>query len=242
MPDLVKDDLLCLQEFSTPTLSNAIEVFKVRPHNSGYMNSSVRCLQPMLRPMVGHAVTGRIRSAEPATPAQASLVYDFWDWLVGIPEPRVVVLQDLDDPPGTGSFWGEMMATSHLTLGCVGTVTNGGVRDLPEVRALGFQYFAAHVLVSHAYVHMVDFGRQVVVGGTIVEPGQLLHADEHGVLLIPHQIAPYLAEVAQAFEEVEQDFLRRVHAPGFSPDRLKTERQRFHERRSALKPPDGFRA
>jgi 4-hydroxy-4-methyl-2-oxoglutarate aldolase len=239
-PTLIPEHLERLQAFSTPTLSNAIEVFDVRPRSTGYMDASIRCLQPLDRPMVGYAVTGRFRCAEPPAPGQAASRYAFWDWLMTIPEPRVVVLQDVDDPPGVGSFWGEIMATTHLQLGCVGTVTNGGVRDLKEVRALGFHYFAAQLLVSHAYVHMVDCGAAVEVGGLQVRPGQLLHADEHGVLAIPRQVTPYLAEVAEAFEAVEQDFLRRIRGPGFSLDKLKAERERFHQRRAALKPPPGF--
>ncbi len=240
VPTLTPAQLERLQAFSTPTLSNAIEVFDVRPRSTGYMNASIRCLQPPDRPMIGHAVTGRYRCADPAAPGEAASRYAFWDWLMNIPEPRVVVLQDLDDPPGVGSFWGEVMATVHLQLGCVGTVTNGGVRDLKEVRALGFHYFAAHLLVSHAYVHMVDFGAAVEVGGVQVQPGQLLHADEHGVLVIPHEVAPHLPEVAEAFEAVEQEFLQRVRGPGFSLDKLKAERERFHQRRGMLKPPPGF--
>ncbi len=239
-PVLNKGQLERLQGFSTPTLSNAIETFGVRPRNTGYMNASIRCLQPMCKPMVGYAVTGRFRCAEPAAPGEAASRYEFWKWLLTIPEPRVVVLQDLDDPPGVGSFWGEVMATVHVALGCVGTITNGGVRDLPEVQALDFHYFAAQVLVSHAYVHMVDFGTAVEVGGVTVHPSQLLHADLHGVLLIPGQVAPHLAEVAEAFEAVEQEFLRRVRAPGFTLDRLKADREAFHAQRAALRPPPGF--
>jgi len=240
-PTLTPAQLERLQAFSAPTLSNAIEIFDVRPRSTGYMNASIRCLQALDRPMVGYAVTGRYRCADPPGTGEAASRYAFWDWLMTIPEPRVVVLQDLDDPPGVGSFWGEIMATVHLQLGCVGTVTNGGVRDLKEVRTLGFRYFAAHLLVSHAYVHMVDFGAAVHVGGVQVQPGQLLHADEHGVLVIPHEVAPYLAEVAEDFEAVEQDFLRRILGPEFSLDKLKAERERFHQRRTLLKPPPGFR-
>jgi regulator of RNase E activity RraA len=242
MPNLTRAQLARLQTFSTPTLSNAIEVFQVRPRNTGYMNPSIRCMQPMPKPMVGYAVTGRFRCAVPAIPGKVASRDEFWEWLSTTPEPRVVVLQDLDDPPGVGSFWGEVMATIHLALGCVGTVTNGGVRDLAEARQLGFHYFAAHVLVSHAYVHLVDFGGPVEVAGVTVQPGQLLHADQHGVLLIPQKVAPHLAEVAEAFEEVEQDFLCRVRAPGFSVERLEAERERFHARRAELKPSDSLRA
>ncbi len=241
VPTLTPQQLERLQAFSTPTLSNAIEVFDVRPRDVGYMNGSIRCLQPLDRPMIGYAVTARYRCAHPASTGEAASRDAFWDWLMTIPQPRVVVLQDLDDPPGVGSFWGEIMATVHLQLGCVGTVTNGGVRDLKEVGRLGFRYFASHLLVSHAYVRMVDFGSPVDVGGVQVRPGQLLHADEHGVLVIPHEVAPYLAEVAEAFEAVEQDFLRRIRGPGFSLDKLQAERERFHQRRAMLKPPPAFR-
>jgi regulator of RNase E activity RraA len=233
-------ELKRLQDYSTPTLSNAIEVFEVRPRSEGYMNAAIRCLQPLAKPMVGYAATGRFRCAEPAGAGEAASRYEFWDWLLRIPEPRVVVLQDLDEPPAVGSFWGEIMATIHMALGCVGTVTNGGVRDLDEVRALGFHYFAAQVVVSHAYVHLVDFGTPVAVGGVTVRSGELIHADQHGVLLIPAEVAPYLAEVAEAYEGIEQEFLRRVRAPGLDLDRLRAEREVFHTRRSALRPPPGY--
>jgi 4-hydroxy-4-methyl-2-oxoglutarate aldolase len=202
-------ELQRLLDSSTPTLSNAIEVFDVRPRSEGYMNATIRCLKPLSKPMVGYAATGRLRSAAPPGPGGAASRDEFWEWLLRIPQPRVVVLQDVDEPPAVGSFWGEIMATIHMALGCVGTVTNGGVRDLDEVQALGFHYFAAQVLVSHAYVHLVDFGTPVEVGGLTVRPGELIHADQHGVLLVPGEVAPHLAKVAQAYEEVEQEFLRR---------------------------------
>jgi 4-hydroxy-4-methyl-2-oxoglutarate aldolase len=241
-PLLSAAELQRLQEFSTPTLSNAIETFGVRPRNEGYMNASIRCLQPLPKAMVGYAVTGRFRCAQPPAPGQGASRFAYWEWLTSIPAPRVVVLQDLDEPPGVGSFWGEIMATVHLALGCVGTVTNGGVRDVKEVQALGFHFFAAQVLVSHAYVHLVDFGTPVQVGGVTVRPGQLLHADSHGVLLIPDEVAPHLADAAEAFEAIEQEFVHKVRSAGFTPDQLKAEWETFVARRSALKPPPGFRS
>ena len=157
-----------------------------------------------------------------------------------MPQPRVVVAQDMDEPPGVGSLWGEVMASIHVSLGCVGYVTNGGVRDLTEVGLLGFAYFAASVLVSHAYVHMVDFGAPVEVGGVTVQPGQLIHADQHGVLLIPHEVAPYLAQVAEAHDALEQEFIHQIRMAGLTVERLRTERDAFQRRRAMLKPPAGF--
>ena len=93
----------------------------------------------------------------------------------------MVVVEDLDDPPGLGSFWGEVNGNLHRALGCVGVVTNGGVRDLEEVQALRFHFFAQHISVSHAYVHIVEAGTPVRVGGSSVRPGDLLHGDRHGL-------------------------------------------------------------
>jgi 4-hydroxy-4-methyl-2-oxoglutarate aldolase len=239
-PVLTSSELDRLCAFSTPTLCNAIEVFEVRARNVGYMDGSIRCLQAMGRPMLGYAVTGRIRAQKPPQPEASATKPAFWEWLGSVPAPRVVVLQDLDEPTGIGSYWGEIMATVHQALGCVGTVTNGGVRDLEEVRGLGFHYFAKGAAVSHAYVHLVDFGGPVCFGGVTVESGQLIHADQHGVLLIPPQVAPHLATVAQAYEAVEQEFLSRVRRPGLTLERLAADRRHFAAQRAALKPPAEF--
>lgn len=229
-----------LQRFSTPSLSNAIEVFDVRPRSAGFMRPEIRCMQPMQRPMLGYAVTGRIRAATKPKPGETAPRKAYWECLLRIPPPRVVVLQDLDDPPAVGSFWGEVQATTHQALGCVGTITNGGVRDLREASALGFHFFAAHAIVSHAYVHLVDFGASVEVGGLSVSPGDLLHADEHGVLLIPASVAPFLADVAEQYEAVEQRMIHSVRDGHLDLDGLAAEWERLYAERSALKSPVGF--
>ena len=232
-PVLSQRQLAELRRFSTPTLANAIEVFGVRPRHEGFMGPGVRCLLPLEEPMVGYAATATIRAGAP--PAQPASRVDYWRAVLEVPAPRIAVLQDLDDPPAVGSFWGEVNVTIHQALGCVGTLTNGGVRDLAEVERLGFGYFAAAPVVSHAYVHIVGFGTPVRVGGLEVRPGDLLHADRHGVLLIPAGIAPRLAAMAARYEAVEQEFLARVRQPGFSLQRLIDDWQEFDRARSALR-------
>jgi 4-hydroxy-4-methyl-2-oxoglutarate aldolase len=139
--NLTQAHLDALRQITTPTLSNAIELFNLRPSNQGYMSPEIRCLFPGLGIMVGRAVTGRFVADQPATrPASR---YELWKLLLDTPGPRVLVLQDMDQPAGAGAFVGEIMATIHQRLGCVGVVTNGCVRDLDEVRALGFHMFAA---------------------------------------------------------------------------------------------------
>ncbi|GBD17268.1 4-hydroxy-4-methyl-2-oxoglutarate aldolase/4-carboxy-4-hydroxy-2-oxoadipate aldolase [bacterium HR26] len=211
--------LRALQTLNTPTVANAIETFNIRPRNQGFMDASVRCMLPGLGVMVGYAVTAKIRAAEPPAPGTAVPRRRMWEYILSIPEPRVVVIQDLDDPP-VGSFWGEVNANIHRALGCVGTVTNGGVRDLDEVEQLGFHLFASQVHVSHAYVHVVEIGTPVEVGGLTVHPGDLLHGDKHGVIQIPLEIAPELFRAAKEVEARERRIIEVCQSPDFSIEKL----------------------
>jgi 4-hydroxy-4-methyl-2-oxoglutarate aldolase len=210
-------EIEALRKITTPTMSNAIETFNVRPRNEGFMDSSVRCILPELGVMVGYAYTLTIRAGRPeASPSPLEV----WGGVLKVPEPRVVVVQDLDAPNPIGSYWGEVNGNTYKALGCVGAVTNGGVRDLDEVRRLGFHFFASCVLVSHAYDHVVDFGKPVQVGGIAVKPGDLIHADQHGVLLVPPEIARDLPKAAADFEAKEREVISFCQSPGFSPQKL----------------------
>lgn len=213
-----QEDLDALRKLSTPTVSNAIELFDVRPRNQGFMSPEIRCLFPDLGVMVGHAVTAKFAAKQPATrPASR---YKSWMQLLEIPEPRVLVLQDLDQPPGVGAYIGEVMTSIHQRLGCIGAVTNGYVRDLDEVRAAGFHFFAGGVCVSHAYVHLLDFGCPVEVGGMTVHPGDLLHGDKHGVLMVPKEIAYDISKAAEKVAEREQLIIGHCKSPDFSLEEL----------------------
>ena len=210
-----------LRKISSPSVANAIETFKLRPRNQGQMSSEIRALFPDLGPLVGYAVPALIRAEpEPQANHRAS-TFGWWDYVLSIPAPRVIVVHDLDEPRGQGAQWGEVQANIHRALGCVGVVTDGSVRDLDEVRALGFQFAAAHVSVSHAYVHMVDFGLPIKVGGLWVKPGDLIHADHHGVVTIPPDIAARIPEAVAAVEADERKIIKVCQASDFSVDKLK---------------------
>jgi 4-hydroxy-4-methyl-2-oxoglutarate aldolase len=210
-----------LRKISSPSVANAIEAFTVRPRNAGFMSSTIRALFPDLGPLVGYAATALIRAEpQPVTGHRAS-TFGWWEYLLTIPAPRVVVVHDLDEPRGQGAQWGEVQANIHRALGCVGVVTDGSVRDLEEVRALGFQFVAEHVSVSHAYVHMVDFGLPVKVGGLWVRPGDLIHADQHGVVTIPAEIAERIPDAVAKVEADERQIIGLCQSSGFSVDRLK---------------------
>ena len=196
---LTADELDALRGFTSPTISNAIETFDVRSRSEGFMDASVRCMFPDLGGMIGYAVTAKIAAREKP---QTSLAYgDMFDAMAGVPKPLVVVIEDLDWPHPIGSYWGEVNGSIYKGMGCVGLVTNGGVRDLDEVVETGFHFFASCVLVSHAYVHLEEVGTPVSVGGLTVSPGDLLHGDKHGVVSIPNDIA---GEVAAASADVER--------------------------------------
>jgi 4-hydroxy-4-methyl-2-oxoglutarate aldolase len=214
---LPPDMLARLRAFSTPTLANAVETFKIRPRTAGFTSAQIRCLFPDLGPMVGYACTATFRaSVEPPREASGRR-FDMWRAIERIPPPRVIVLQDLDDPPGMGAFWGEVQSNIHRALGCIGTVTNGGVRDLDEVRSLGFHFFAGSVAVSHAYVHLVDAEPlEVQVGGLTVRSGDLLHGDQHGVLSIPASIAERIEEGVRQVDHEERQIIAYCQSSEFT--------------------------
>ncbi len=213
-PPLDPEVLARLRAHSTPTICNAVEAFDVRPRDQGFMNAQVRSILPHLPPMVGYAVTAKIAAAgRPEAPGGPNR-HAFWQHVLSVPAPRIVVIQDLDPTP-VGSYWGEVQANIHRALDCCGAVTNGGVRDVQEVAALGFHLFASCLLVSHAYVRLVEIGGPVRIGGLDVRPGDLLHGDRHGVTSIPIEVAPGLDAAVARLSRREVEVLSACRAEPF---------------------------
>jgi len=220
-PSLTEADLDALRRFDTCTVSNAIETFYARLRNTGFTDGSIRCIFQETSPMVGYAVTARFRGGEP--PIVGGSFHDregFWKSVLAIPAPRILVLEDLDEPPGRGAFVGDMHAAILSALDCIGYVTNGAVRDLPGVRAIGFQLFAGSVAASHAYAHIFDIGASVKVGGMEVHPGDLLHGDQHGVLTVPKEFATKIPGVAAHLQQKEQKIIDFCRSGAFSVEQL----------------------
>ena len=213
--------LEALLRYDTPTIANAIELFDVRPRDSGFMRPEIRSIFPGMGVMAGYAVTGKIRAVGQPKKNEVASNFDWWDYILRAPAPRIVVLEDLDDPPAVGSFWGEVQANIHRALGCVGTVTDGGVRDLNEVGPLGFHFFARHVIVSHAYIRLVEFGEPVEVGGLTVRTGDLIHADKHGAQVVPLEIAAQVPAAAEKIMVRERRIIDYCKSPAFDPEGLK---------------------
>jgi regulator of RNase E activity RraA len=220
-PTLPKDELDALRQFDTCTVANAIESFNVRLHNTGFTDARIRCMFEDAPPTVGYAATAHLRSGEP--PIGGGTFHDradFWNSILEVPAPRILVLEDTDTHPGRGAFVGDMHSAILKALGCIAYVTNGAVRELPSVRKMGFQLFAGSVAVSHAYAHIFEIGKRVTVAGMDVRPGDLLHGDRHGILTVPAEIASRIPSAADRMQRAEQEIIRFCHSKDFSVAKL----------------------
>ena len=211
-----------LTVLDTCTVSNAIEALDTRLRNEGFTDRTIRRITGGAEPLVGHAVPLRIRCARPPMRGRAYADRtDLWNYVLSIPAPRVVVIQDLDPEPGLGTFLGGVHSSILAALGCVGGITNGSVRDVPAVEQAGFQLFAKGLSVSHAYAHIVDFGMPVEIGGLKVHPSALLHADLHGVLCVPDEIATEIPSAAARIRAHERALVELCRSPDFTLEKLR---------------------
>ncbi|MGI6419385.1 MAG: RraA family protein [Thermoguttaceae bacterium] len=203
-----------LRRFDTPTISNVIELFDVRPRNRGFMDARIRANFPDLPPMVGLASTAAFRSDTPPVDCGA---YDSFiaqvERFAELPGPAVMVFEDLDNPP-VGATFGEVMCSVYRAFGSVGLITSGGGRDLVQVKALNWPVFTGSTICSHAYCQIMHVGLPVRVGGLVVHQGSLLHGDANGVTDVPCQIADEVADLAGPYVEAEKILLDYVRAPG----------------------------
>ncbi len=205
MKYLSNEQLEELKQFDTPTVANALETFGLKARTEGFTSPEIRAIFCDMERLCGYAVTAKVSARSPKTAAQEELVWQYYQAVRDCPSP-ISVIEDLDEEP-IGSFWGEVQATIHLALGCKGVVTSGGVRDLDEVKAMGFGYLARCVLVSHAYIHMEEQGTAVKVGTLEVKPGDLIHADKHGAIIIPSEVAHLTADACRAMMRAERPVL-----------------------------------
>ncbi len=223
MTESSAEDLERLTQWDTPTICNGLEIVVPARRASGFTIDPLVALDPDLRPVVGYARTARIRARAPSgdsAEADRAKRVAYYEYLASGPLPAVVVIEDLDDPPGFGAFWGEVHTAVHLGLGVRGAVTNGSMRDLPD-SAAGFQLLAGKVGPSHAHVHVVDFGDKVTVAGMTVAPGDILHADRHGAVVVPPEAIDRLPAAIDLNARREAEILTAVRSPGFDIDKLK---------------------
>ena len=205
-----------LRRFDSPTIANALEVARGQRTITGFTRRTLIAAFPQLPPIVGFARTVTIRSSTPYDPAvrrKNQLAY--YEHLAQAPQPTVSVVQDIDSQPGLGAFWGEVNTHIHWGLGCVGAVTNGSMRDLDAMHPQ-FQCLAASLSPSHAWVQVVDIGKQVDVFGMVVSDGEIVHADRHGAIVIPRELLDKLPAAIELMARREKELLDAARKPGFN--------------------------
>lgn len=224
-------DLEALRQWDTPTICNALEMVVPERRGHGFTIRPFTCADPKLPPICGLARTGTIRAAYPSGRPKAqdrAARLGWYDYVAKASLPTVVVLQDLDDTPGTGAFWGEVHSAVHKALGAQGVVTNGSIRDL-DMLAPGFQLIAGVVNPSHAHVHIVAFGGEVTVHGMAVAHEDVIHADRHGAVVIPPDAVRKIPAAIELGARREKVILDLCKDPEFSVDKLREALSRADE-------------
>lgn len=213
--------LAALSELDTPTVCNALEEIDQKHRDRGFTTEPLVCPFPDLKPIVGLARTGLIRAMRPGVPAPPERRVAYYEYVSKGDLPRITVLQDLDGAhAGYGAFWGEVNSNMHKALGSLGVVTDGCIRDIPDW-ADGFQALAGSIKPSHAHVHMVEFGVQANVAGMVVNHDDLVHADRHGAVVIPKDVAGEVVAAAARVAGREKIILDICKSDGFTFEKLK---------------------
>ncbi len=211
-----------LAQLDTCTAANAIERFGVRPRDEGFAKPGLHCVTGGCPRVLGYAATFKVRTANAPMTGEYYMEHsEWWGAIAELPAPRIAVLQDIDTPPGrSGAVVGEVRTAVLKVFGCAAAVTNGAVRDIPTVAAMGFPMFAPHVALSHSYAHLVQFGGAVEILGLAVRSGDLLLADCHGLLSIPAEIAAEIPAMASRIVAWERRVVEACQRPDFSQEKL----------------------
>ncbi len=223
-----------LGEYDTPTVCNVIELFDVRPCNTGYMGREISACFPALPPMVGLASTATFRSAAPAGDSAYSSLEAQAEAIADMPCPPVMVFEDLDAPCAAATF-GEVMCTTYKAFGAAGLVTSGAGRDLQQVAAIEFPVFTNGAICAHGYCHIPSVDVPVTVGGLAIRPGDLLHGDCNGVTSVPLDIAADVATACEPFMAAEAVVFEYLKGSRVTPAGLREATGELHRRIDALK-------
>jgi 4-hydroxy-4-methyl-2-oxoglutarate aldolase len=227
MTRLTTEQLATLRQIDSPTVANAIERFDIRPRVEGFAGWDLRCAFPEIGSTVGYAVTCTADSTTNSRADERGLLR-LWEALETAPRPSVIVIKDIGPERSRSCHMGEVMATTAKAFGAVGCVSDGGLRDVVEVRALGgFQYFCPGFVVSHGNPVICDINIEVTVAGLMVQPGDLLHGDANGILAVPATVAAHVADEAARVREAERELLEFVRKPGLTVEKLRRFRERF---------------
>jgi regulator of RNase E activity RraA len=202
-----------LASFDTPTICNALEVLGDGFCDYGYTKEPLMCAFPDMAPMVGYAVTAMVATSPPKECADAlnARRRAYYAAVAAADGPKIVVSQDVDGARGPAASWGEVMAHAHQTLGCLGVLTDGAIRDIAGMPA-NFQFLATCVKPSHGRLHWVDYGQAVTIAGLLIKPGDLIHMDCNGAARIPHDLAAATPDAARSIQAKEEKILNAAKA------------------------------
>ena len=218
-PELSPEIWNALLALDTPTVCNALEIVNPGRRARGFNIRPFVCVRPSLPPILGFARTVRIRAAH--KPARRMDADGYYSYIAeGGPTPSIAIIQDVDDTPGYGAHWGEVNTNIHFGLGCLGVVTNGSVRDIPDSQAQ-FQMLAGMINPSHAFVNVVDWGSDVNVHGMEVSDSNLIHADMHGSVVVPVEDAEAIVDEAKKIMARERIVIEASQKPGFNMEKLR---------------------
>jgi 4-hydroxy-4-methyl-2-oxoglutarate aldolase len=226
LPRLTPEQLEALRQIDSPTVSNAIERLGVRPRLAGFAGWELRCAFPELGTLIGYAVTCTADSTTESRKAERGLLR-LWEAVENAPKPSVIVIQDVGPERRRSCHMGEVMATTAKALGAAGCVSDGGLRDVAEVRALGFHYFCPGFVVSHGNPVILDINLPVTLEGLPVRPGDLLHGDANGILVVPESVADRVVEEARRVRDDEREVLEFVRRPGLTLEQLRQFQNRY---------------
>jgi 4-hydroxy-4-methyl-2-oxoglutarate aldolase len=207
-----------LKSIDSPTLINAIETLHLRPNERGFTPVGVRCLFPEMGRMCGYAVTAQVETVTQMEPFRLETFVELYRSLEQAPKPAVIVLQEVGGFPEYAAHCGEVMSTFFTRLGAVGLVSDCAVRDLPEVRRLGFHYFALGSVASHANFRIARVGVPAQIHGMVVNAGDVIHADENGVITVPAAPLETIRTAVESVRRKEKKVLDFVRSEQFSLD------------------------
>ncbi len=206
-----------LRDVDTPSVCNAIEVAQGKRGFDNFTRGTMLCSAPNEPAIVGYALTAKIAGLQPPE-EPAEVIKErrmrYYQYMSEGQSPSVAVIEDTDFPDCISAYWGEINTTVHKGFGLSGALTNGVMRDLGDM-APGFPVVAGSIGPSHGFVHVKDIDCTVNVFGMTVNPGDLVHADRHGAVVVPAEVIDDLASALLKMIETEKLILEPARQDGF---------------------------
>tara|TARA_B100002003_G_scaffold221244_1_gene224146 strand:+ start:189 stop:899 length:711 start_codon:yes stop_codon:yes gene_type:complete len=233
--ELIDSELLALlRSVDTPTVCNAIEVAQGKRGFSQFTRGTMVCSAPQSGPLVGFAKTAKIAALSPPNEDKEIIKnrrMEYYRYMSEVSGPSIAVIEDVDFPDCIGAYWGEINTKIHKRFGLSGVLTNGVVRDLGDL-AEDFPVVAGSIGPSHGFVHVREIDTPVSVFGIKVSPGDLVHADRHGAVVIPNEVIPILKDAVHKLFASERLILDPAEKTGFSFDDFKSAWEDFEKSRT----------